>query len=149
MLETELRFTPPTSRCAYVDCGTIARSLFDVSSDELSGSSTPLTSSFPPLWETVWPSGFVAPNSWVTVSGPRTTTGWALLWSRASMNRPADTVRDRTTDHSGVVPWSDVVQLVEPRTSSAFVVETGATVCTSGATDPDRSAAASCIVSVD
>src|SRR5262245_43338307 len=128
----------------------MARSLFDVWSDELNGRSTPITSSVTPLSATVWPRGFAAaPKSWVAVSGPSTMTECAPSTSLWSMNRPDDTERERTVDQAGIVPVNVVVQFVEFTTSDADDVDTGATVWMSGATDGSANAVASCWVSVE
>src|SRR6478672_1328638 len=65
------------------------------------------------------------------------------------MNRPEVTPRERTTDQLGEVPVRVVVQFVEFSTRAADVVETGATDCTSGATERVASAVASCWVNVE
>ena len=83
------------------------------------------------------------------MSGPRTTTAEAFVRSAEERNRPEVTPRERTADQLGVVPVRVVVQLVEPTTSDADVVDVGATDCTSGAVAGAARASASCCVSVD
>ena len=69
--------------------------------------------------------------------------------SASVMNRPLDNVRDRTGNQDGVVPTTDVVQLVEPLVSDSEVVLTPATAPMSGAATFEARAAASSVVSVD
>ena len=63
--------------------------------------------------------------------------------------RPEVTDRERTVLQLGQVPVRVVVQFLDPLTSEAEVVEVGATVWMSGATDLASSASASWTVSVD
>src|SRR5262249_23463801 len=95
------------------------------------------------------PIGLALPNSWLTVSGPSTTTEAAFRWSASVMKRPASTGRDRTVRQLGVVPVSVVVQFVDPRTSDADVVDAGATASMSGAATREGGARASAWVSAD
>ena len=110
--------------------------------------STPFTVKEMSLIVTVCPTGFRAPNSSCAVLGPSTTTVRALSSSAAVMNVPEDTLRARTCDHCGVLPTTDVVQLVLPLSISSEVLCVGATAATSGAAVLDFSAFASLIVKV-
>src|ERR1700752_1791789 len=95
----------------------MARSLFDVASDDVSGSRTPITLRGTPLAVTLRPTALVVPKSCGAVSGPSTTTGAAVSSSAVVRNRPDSMVRDRTPCQLAVVPVSVVVQLVVPCTS--------------------------------
>src|SRR6476660_735599 len=127
----------------------MARSLFDVASDELSASRIPITWSFTPLKLTDCPIGFAPLNSCVAVSGPTTITELAWSSSEALMNRPELTPRERIVRHAGVVPVSVGVQFVDWYTSATEDVDAGATASMSGATARDWSAEASWRVRVE
>ena len=109
------------------------RSLLFATSEELSSPSTPTTWSCTPSYVTVRPTAFCDGKSSLAVSEPSTTTRAAVDSSLALMNRPDDNFRERTVCHDEVVPVRVVVQFVEPFSSSADVVDTGATAEMSGA----------------
>src|SRR5262249_57491199 len=127
----------------------MARSLFEVDSDELNGSNTPMIDSATPLAETVRPTTFVVPKSCVAVSGPSTTTVADVLSSSSVRKRPDAVDRERTCCQLAVVPVSTVVQLVVPCTSDTDDVDTPVTAWMSGATSVDDSAVTSPRVSVE
>src|ERR1019366_7351346 len=91
----------------------------------------------------------VEPNSSWAVVAPKTTTEAAEAWSAAVRNVPADMVRARTDNQEGVVPTTDVVQLLAPATRDCELDVLGATAAMSGATTAEANAAASAWVSVE
>lgn len=127
----------------------MATSLLLGSSEDDSGSRTPITSSAVPSRVTVSPTALRPSNSSVAVSGPRTTTAATCSSSSAVRKRPLVTSRDRTVFQASVVPVSVVVQLVSPTISEAVEVAVPATATTSGAASSPASASTSAVVSVD
>ncbi len=137
------------SRCTSVDSGTIAVSSRLLEESEPAEASTPFTVNEMSLIVTVCPTGFSEPNSSCAVLGPSTTTVRALSSSAAVTNVPEDSLRARTSSHCGVLPTTDVVQLVLPLSISSDVLCVGATAAMSGAAVLDFNALASLIVRVD
>src|SRR5664280_1056492 len=89
-----------------------------------------------------------ASTPWAVVA-PKTATEAAEAWSAAVRNVPADMVRARTDNQEGVVPTTDVVQLLAPATRDCELDVLGATAAMSGAPTAEANAAASAWVSVE
>ena len=98
---------------------------------------------------TLCPTTSVEPKSSWAVVAPRTTTEAAEAWSAAVKNVPADMVRARTDNQDGVVPTTEVVQLLAPATTDSELEVLGATAAMSGATTGEARACASAWVSVE
>src|SRR5450631_3102612 len=144
---------PDETRCWAVLNGITAVSSLLVLLLELAleplGASTPSTVNGVPPMVTLWPTTSVEPKSSWAVVAPRTTTEDALAWSAAVRNVPADRVRARTDIQEGVVPTTEVVQLLDPATRDCELDVLGATAAMSGATTGEARAAASAWVSVE
>src|SRR5450759_5676559 len=113
------------------------------------GASTPWTVNGVPAMVTLWPTTSVDPKSSVAVVAPSTTTGAAEAWSALVRNVPLDMVRALTDSQDGVVPTTDVVQLLDPATRDCELDVVGATAAMSGATTGEARAWASAWVSVE
>src|SRR5450759_4063055 len=113
------------------------------------GASTPWTVNGVPAMVTLWPTTSVDPKSSVAVVAPSTTTGAAEAWSALVRNAPLDMVRALTDSQDGVVPTTDVVQLLDPATRDCELDVVGASAAMSGATTGEARAWASAWVSVE
>src|SRR5882757_1355076 len=111
-------------------------------------SSTPITVNEEPAIDTDCPTGSRPENSSEAVSGPSTITDWELATSASVMNRPSVSVRLRTGNQDGLVPYTGEVQVLLPAVRVCDPPATAATAPTSGATSLDASVVASLVVSV-
>src|ERR1700712_2314484 len=146
MVDTAFFVVPPTSRFASVEIGTMAWSSRLVVASEPAVANTPTTVNSMLFAVNVWPTTSVLPNNSVAVEEPSTATAACSALSASVMKRPLESVRDRTGNQDGVVPTTDVVQLVDPLVSESDVVLTPATAPMSGAATFDARAAASSVV---
>src|SRR5450759_2982102 len=149
MVWTVVRLDPPETRCWAVLSGMTAVSSLLVLPVEPLGASTPWTVKGVPAMVMVWPTTSVEPKSSWAVVAPRTTTEAAAAWLAAVRNVPADMVLARTDIQDGVVPTTEVVQLLDPATRDCELDVLGATAAMSGATTGEARAAASAWVSVE
>ena len=101
-----------------------------------------------PLTVTVVPTALGPVISSSAVVAPSTMTLAPESSSPAVKKRPEDSVRARTLSQSGVVPTTELVQVVEPTVRTWEPVLTGATLPMSGATAGSAKALASAIVRV-
>src|SRR5665811_623940 len=134
--------------CAVLNGMTAVSSLLALPVEPL-GASTPWTVNGVPAMVTDWPTTSVDPKSSLAVVAPSTTTGAAETWSALVRNAPLDMVRARTDSQDGVVPTTEVVQLLEPATSDCELDVVGATAAMSGTTTGEARACASAWVSVE
>src|SRR5665811_1162806 len=125
--------------CAVLNGMTAVSSLLALPVEPL-GASTPWTVNGVPAMVTLWPTTSVDPKSSLAVVAPSTTTGAAEAWSALVRNAPVDMVRARTDSQDGVVPTTEVVQLLDPATRDCELDVVGATAAMSGATTGDARA---------
>src|SRR5882762_8638884 len=111
-------------------------------------SSRPITVNEEPAMDTDCPTGSRPENNSEAVSGPSTITERELATSASLMNRPSVSVRLRTFNQDGLVPYTGEVQVVLPAVRFCEPPDTAATAATSGATSLEVSVAASEVVSV-